>query len=163
MTYKVKVAVCSEIHTQHINTMWVTYRIFFKWSQLGAHYFLVYLFQLLYLFRATVYPSSGELTLSMRHWYFSLCMVGCLVCTSSWYICFNFCTCFGELYAHHQENLLYLCDTGIFHSIWFAVWSRQSPIQSEKYECRINTVSSPDDGHIVGRNMYRSWNKYTKQ
>ena len=52
--------------------------IFFKWSQLGAHYFLVYLFQLLYMFRATVCPSSGE---------------------------------------------LYLCNTGIFHSVWVAVWA----------------------------------------
>jgi len=25
--------------------------------------------------------------------------------------------------------------------------------QSEKYQCRIDTVSSPDDGHIVARNM----------
>ena len=25
--------------------------------------------------------------------------------------------------AHHQEDLLYLCDTGIFHSVWVAVWS----------------------------------------
>ena len=25
--------------------------------------------------------------------------------------------------AHRQENLLYLCDTGIFHSVWVAVWS----------------------------------------
>jgi len=37
------------------------------------------------------------------------------------------------------------------------------PIQSEKYQCRIDTVSSPDDGHIVARNMYRGWNKYTKK
>jgi len=44
--------------------------IFFKRSQLGAHYFLVYSFHL--------------------------------------------STCFGKLCAHHQENLLYLCDTGIF-------------------------------------------------
>ena len=43
--------------------------IFFKWSQLGAHYFLVNLFQLLYIFRATICPSSGELTV-VRHWYF---------------------------------------------------------------------------------------------
>ena len=85
----------------------------FKWSQIGAQYFLIYLFQLLYMFRATMCPSSGELTLSMRHWYFSLCMVGCLV--------------------------------------------------SEKYQCRIDTVSSPDDGDIVARSMYRSWNKYTKK
>ena len=43
-----------------------------KWSQLGAHYILVYLFQLLYMFRATVCQSSRERTVSMRHWYFSL-------------------------------------------------------------------------------------------
>jgi len=36
--------------------------IFFKWNLLGAHYFLVYLFQLLYMFRSTMCPSSGELT-----------------------------------------------------------------------------------------------------
>ena len=29
----------------------------------------------------------------------------------------------------------------------------QTPIQSEKYQCRIDTVSSSDDGHIVARNM----------
>ena len=80
--------------------------IFFKWSQLGAHYFLVYLFQLLCMFRVTMCPSSGELTVSVRHWYFSLCMVGCLVC-------------------------------------------RPDKI----YQCRIDTVSSPDDGHLVARNM----------
>ena len=39
--------------------------------------------------RATMCPSSGELTVSMRHWYF------------------------GQLCAHHQHNVLYLCDTGI--------------------------------------------------
>jgi len=56
------------------------FSIFFKRSQLVAHYFVVYLFQLLYMFRATMCPSSGKLTVSMRHWYFSLCMGGCLVC-----------------------------------------------------------------------------------
>ena len=34
--------------------------------------------------------------------------------------------------------------------------TRQPPIQSEKYQCRIDTVISPDNGHIVARNMYRS-------
>jgi len=34
------------------------------------------------MFRATMCPLSGELTLSMRHWYFLLCMGGCLVCYS---------------------------------------------------------------------------------
>jgi len=41
--------------------------------------------------------------------------------------------------------------------------TRQPPIQSENYQCRIDTVRSPDDGHIVARNMYRSLNKYTKK
>jgi len=31
--------------------------------------------------------------------------------------------------------------------------NRQPPIQSEKYQYLIDTVRSPDDGHIVGRNM----------
>ena len=55
----------------------------------------------------------------------------------------------------------YLCDTGIFHSVWAADWSpglqtRQTPIQSEKYRCRIDTVNSADDEHKGARNMYRS-------
>jgi len=56
----------------------------------------------------------------------------------------------------------------LFRSAWVAVWSglvwsagwdeiishpkqqtRQSPMQSEKYQCHIDAVSSPDDGHIV--------------
>ena len=31
--------------------------------------------------------------------------------------------------------------------------TRQPPIQSEKYQCRTDTVSSPDYGHIAARNM----------
>jgi len=38
-----------------------------------------------------------------------------------------------QVCAHHQENFLYLRDTGIFR-----------------------TLSSPDDGRIVARNMQRS-------
>jgi len=34
--------------------------------------------------------------------------------------------------------------------------TRQPPIQSEKYQCHIDTVSSSDDGHRVARNMQRS-------
>ena len=59
--------------------------------------------------------------------------------------------------------------------LWVAVWSacwdeshpnqqtKQPPIQSEKYQCRVDTIISPDDGHIVARNMHRSWNKDTKK
>ena len=46
------------------------------WSGIRVAGFLVYLFQLLLMFRATVCPSSGELAVSMRHWYFALCMGG---------------------------------------------------------------------------------------
>ena len=58
--------------------------IFSKWNQLVAHWFLVHLFQLLHMFRATICPSSGELTVSMRHWYFSICVDGCLICWLGW-------------------------------------------------------------------------------
>ena len=53
--------------------------ICFKWSQLSAHYFLVYIVQLLHMFRTTMCPSSREFTVSMRHWYFSLRKGVCLV------------------------------------------------------------------------------------
>ena len=66
-------------------------------------------------------PSPGEIILSMRHCYFSLCMGG----------------------------------------VWSIGWSEISlqpadgtpPIQSDKYQCRIDTVISPDDEHVVARNM----------
>ena len=41
--------------------------------------------------------------------------------------------------------------------------TRQPPIQSDKYQCRVDTVSSPDNGHIDARNMQRRENKYTKK
>ena len=57
---------------------------------------------LLNMFRATMCPSSGEITVSMLF---------CLV-----YL-FLFSTCFGQPCDHHQEKLLYLCVTGICHSL----------------------------------------------
>jgi hypothetical protein len=66
---------CFVLLTVHPST------IFFKWSRLGTHCFLVYLFQLLYMFRATMCPSSAKfISVSMRQWYFLLCMGGCLFC-----------------------------------------------------------------------------------
>jgi len=32
---------------------------------------------------------------------------------------------------------------------------QKPPIQSDKYQCPIDTVISPDDGPMVARNMYR--------
>ena len=37
-----------------------------------------------------------------------------------------------------RRKLLYLCDTGICHSVWVA--SATPPVQSDKYQCRIDTV-----------------------
>ena len=42
------------------------------------------------------------------------------------------------------------------------VWSDKS--QSDKYQCRIDTITFPDDGHMVARNMQRRGiNKYIKE
>ena len=57
-------------------SLWQHILVFFKWSQLDTHYFLVYLFQLLYMDRVTMYPSSRELTICMRHWRLSVLLVG---------------------------------------------------------------------------------------
>ena len=75
----------------------------FKRSQLGAHYFLVYLFQLLYV--------SGNYVPTVWRTY-------CIYAT-----------------------LVFFTLSGL--------QTRQPPIQSEKYQCRIDTVRSPDGGHIV--------------
>jgi len=45
----------------------------------------------------------------------------------------------------------------------FSQQTEQPPIQNDKYQCRIDTVSSPDDGRIDARNMYRRGNKYIKK
>ena len=56
-----------------------------------------------------------------------------------------------------RRTYCYLCDTGILRSVWVAVWSPSRPdshpYRVQKYQCHIDTVSYPDDGHIVARNM----------
>ena len=44
----------------------------------------------------------------------------------------------------------WLSGVGALYGWLSGLQTRQPPIQSEKYQWRINTVSSPDDGHIVG-------------
>ena len=71
-------------------------------------------------------------------------------------------TCFGRLCAHHQEKQLCLCDT------WYLLFCVDNclvcrsicsyipdnyPHRITSTKCRINIVVSPDDGHIVARNM----------
>jgi len=38
----------------------------------------------------------------------------------------------------------------------YSLQTSQPPTQGEKYQCRIDTLNSPDDGHIVARNIFRS-------
>ena len=93
----------------------------------------------------------------MQSFQFVIGLQFCLVCL------FLLSTCFGQPCAHHQEKVLYLCDTGICHSVWVASVllvgvklqpaDQTPPIESDKYQCRIDTVLSPDDGHMVARNM----------
>ena len=72
--------------------------------------------------------------------------------------------CFGRLCAHHQEKQLCSCNT------WYLLFCVDDclvcrsicsctpdshPHRITSMKCRINTVVSPDDGHIVARNMSR--------
>jgi len=81
-------------------------------------------------------------------------------------------TCFGLLCARHQEKQLCLCDTWYLLFCvddflvcrvewnWLLVINSISPCVPDSHphritstKCRTNTVVSPDDGHIVARNM----------
>ena len=55
-----------------------------------------------------------------------------------------------------RRKLLYPCDNGSCHSVCVAsglLTDQTPPIKSDKYQCRINTQFTPDDGHMVARNM----------
>jgi len=60
---------------------------------------------------------------------------------------------------HLLQSLFFLDNIILSTAVWVAVRSAaaeqtgQPPIHSGKYQCHIDTVSSPDDGHIVARNM----------
>jgi hypothetical protein len=80
-------------------------------------------------------------------------------------------TCFGGLWAHHQEINCVYATLGTCYSVWMTVWytrctlhTRHSSIQNNKYQVLHKHSLSPDDGLIVPRNMQRSSNiKYTKK
>jgi len=52
-------------------------------------------------------------------------------------------------------DILYGWLSGLLVGILSNQQTRQPSIHSDKYQCRIDTVNSPDDGHIVARNMQR--------
>jgi hypothetical protein len=74
-----------------------------------------YLFIIFCMFRANMCPSSGETTVFMRHLVLVI-LYGWLSGMQEHMLfhtrqSFLFSTCFGRLYAHHQEKQLYLCYT----------------------------------------------------
>ena len=129
----------------------------FKWSQLGAHYFLVYLFQLLCVFRATICPSSGELTVSMRRWYFSLCLVRRL----GW-DCSLIPTCRPDSYPYRGGVVslwrLKQCfslhpDTTLPQPKHTVTPTHIEPEQYNSWNNSTNKSQAPEDGCINIRNM----------
>ena len=55
-------------------------------------------------------------------------------------------TCFGRLWAQHKEKQV---------SGYAGCIPDGHPHRMTSTKCHINTVVSPDDGHVVARNMYR--------
>ena len=55
-----------------------------------------------------------------------------------------------------RRKLLYLCDTGICHSVCVVcglLVGLSFNTTSDKYQCRIDAEFAPDDGHVDARNM----------
>ena len=111
-------------------------------KKLGAYYFLVYL--LLHV--------SGNCVPIIRRTYgiyatlvfFTLC--GWLPGLQTSIFISNF--------LHVSGNYVPIIrGTYCIYATLSGLQTRQPPIRSEKYQCRIDTVSSPDDGHTVARNM----------
>jgi len=79
-------------------------------------------------------------------------MGGCLVCCSrpdSHPYRYIDTVCSSDDWAHSCNESCREVEINILCSLQ----TRQPPIKGEKYQCRIGTVSSPDDGHTVARNM----------
>jgi hypothetical protein len=85
----ISVSVKTNLYRDNIHNMYVNYKTRFFNVLLTVHtctilqtnpkrctILLSIFISLLYMFPATTCPSSGEITVSMRHWYLSLCMSG---------------------------------------------------------------------------------------
>jgi hypothetical protein len=75
----------------------------------------------------------------------------------------NFSTCFGQLCVYHQEKLPYICDTWYLSLYMYdclvcrafrpAYQTVICTYRVTNTRCRKGTAISPDNGHIVARNM----------
>ena len=86
-----------------------------------------------------------------------------LMHNSSQYIYFSFLHISGNcvpivrrnycIYATLVFVTLYGWLSGLPVGIHSNRQTRQKPVQSDKYQCRIDTIISPDEGHTVARNI----------
>ena len=62
----------------------------------------------------------------------------------------------GETAVSMRYWYLSLCMDGVRSAGWIKLQpaDRTPPVQSDKYQCCIDTVISPDDGYMFARNMY---------
>jgi hypothetical protein len=77
--------------------------------------------------------------------------------TILFHVClFLFSTCFGQPCAHHQENYLYQYDIwcmALFIEDCLVCTPNGHLYRMTYTRCRIDTINSPDDGHMAARNM----------
>ena len=86
---------------------------------------------------------------------------------------FHFCTCFGHPYAHHQEEItvsmwhwcLSLCMGGSRSAGWISIQPADltPTVQSDKHQCRVDTVISSWWWTHECTKHVKKWNKYIKQ
>jgi len=72
-----------------------------------------------------------------------------------------FFKCFGQIWAIIRVNNCIYATLDICYSVWMTVWFAECKPGSHPHietntKCSQNTVVSPDDGHIVARNMFRA-------
>jgi hypothetical protein len=114
---------------------------------------------ILYIYRATMCPSSGELLYQCDTWFMSLCVVGRLV---RWSRC---CCIISILYMFQATmfpssgeltlSMRYLLYVNLDVCLVCTCTPDRRPHTVTYTSYRTDTVNSPDDGHIVVRNMYR--------
>jgi hypothetical protein len=118
-----------QINVENFVLLTVCPSIILKIKPTWCTIFLSIFTSFLFMFRATMCPSSGETTVCAQ-----LFLVFLLL----------FCSCFGRLCAHHQEKQLYFIPPCITDS---------HPYRTKSSKSHINTVLSPDYGHIFAWNM----------
>jgi len=95
---------------------------------------------MLNMFRILIHPSSGACDLFVELFRGLYCFGSMCVGVTLWFGCGGVVSVCRLKPAYGPQEHMRL-------------HTRQSSVQNNKYQCRINTVVSPDDGHIVARNM----------